>query len=152
MSVETLPLVGALPVGVVGGLLATLGMDRVAPRIEEGFTPPRVAAGVLTDRHPDDAPERLAFAVHYVAGAGTGVLFVWLASLTARVTGGSVLTPLVAGLGLLVGMYGFFAWLVLPRVAFPDARRRTVARAWAVSAVVYVAVLVPVLRVVGRLV
>ncbi len=148
MSVETIPLVVALPLGVVGGLLATLGMDRVTPALDEGFTPPRVAAGVLTDEHPDDASTRLAFTIHYVAGAGTGVVFVWLSRVLARVPVDP--TPLVAGGVLLVSMYGFFAWLVLPRAGFQNPRRAVVAQAWAVSAVVYVTVVVGVLTAAAR--
>ena len=42
--------------GVVAGVLATLAMDLVMARIDEGSTPPRVASGVLTETRPDSAP------------------------------------------------------------------------------------------------
>lgn len=144
-----LPPVVGFPVGVVAGTLATLAMDAVTPRLPEGFTPPRVAAGVLTDTHPDDAPERLAAAVHYLAGAGTGAGFVWLVLAFEASLGVSRATTVGAGGVLYLLMYGFFAGVVLPRVSFPTPRRRRVARAWGVSAAVYVVVLVALLVVAG---
>lgn len=152
VSVESLSAVVGLPLGVLAGVIATLGMDLVTPRLDEGFTPPRVAAGVLTNRGPDAAPERLAAVVHYVAGAGTGGLFVWLSLAVERLVAPSVGGTFLAAGVLLVGMYGFFAWLVLPRVSVSPARRSRIARAWAVSAVVYVLVLVPLVTVAGAVV
>lgn len=144
MSSVIPPVVG-LPLGVVAGTLATLAMDWVTLRISEGTTPPRVASGVLTDTHPDDAPERLAAVIHYLAGAGTGVLFYWLVTLPAAVVGVGlpVVRSLAAGPVLFLLMYGFFAWIVLPRSPLSVTRSQRVARAWAISAAVYVATLVP---------
>lgn len=147
-----IPLLVGLPLGVVAGTLATLGMDSVTPRLRDGFTPPRVAAGVLTDTHPDEASERLAAAVHYLAGSGTGALFVWLLAAFEASLGVGSLTTIAAGVILYVLMYGFFAGLVLPRVRFDRSRRRRVARAWGASAAVYVVVLVTLIVVAGLVV
>jgi hypothetical protein len=64
--------------GILAGIAATFAMDLVMPRLPEGPTPPSIASGVLTETPPDDAPERLATVVHYIAGVLTGPLFVWL--------------------------------------------------------------------------
>ena len=82
--------------GVAAGLAATLVMDAAMARLPEGETPPSVAAGVLTDTPPRNAPGRLAAAVHYLAGGLTGPLFVWLLFCVEAVLGGSVETPLGA--------------------------------------------------------
>ncbi|MFB6242996.1 MAG: hypothetical protein ABEH80_02765 [Halobaculum sp.] len=137
------------PLGLIGGLLATLVMDRVMARVREGETPPTVAAGVLTQTHPDRAPERLATVVHYLAGLLTGPLFVYLLYLSEFVVGSSPLGVVAAGVVLFLLMVGFFVVVVLPR---PDGlapnRRGDIARGWAVSAAAYVLVLVPVVAVV----
>jgi len=134
------------PIGLAGGVLATLWMDFVMARLPEGTTPPRVAAGVLTETHPDEAPVRVASAAHYLAGAGTGLLFVWL-SLAVEFAAGeaSVLTVLVTTAVLFVLMVGFFVVVPLPRApGLSDSRRRGTARDWGISAAGYLLVLVPV--------
>jgi len=134
------------PIGLVGGVLATLGMDLVMARLPEGTTPPSVAAGVLTETHPDDAAERLGTVAHYLAGMGTGLLFVWLSLATEFVAGGpSLATAAVTGLVLYVLMVGFFVTVPLPRAPGLSAgRRRTTGRDWALAAAGYLLVLVPV--------
>jgi hypothetical protein len=129
---------------VVAAVVATLAMDLVMPRLREGETPPQVASGVLTERSPDNAPRRLASAVHYVAGALTGPLFVWL----YLVAGQFVSPPELAGAAAAVVLYplmvGFFVLVVLPRAGgVPQRRASVVARAWAIEALVYVVVLAP---------
>ena len=137
------PVVLRFPLGVLAGAVATLAMDAAMARLPEGATPPTVAAGVLTESHPDAAPARLASAVHYLAGGLTGPLFVWLLLAGEALLGsGALATVLSAGL-LLALMVGFFVLVVLPRAGLSRERRRTVARDWAVSATVYCAVLVP---------
>jgi len=135
-------------VGIVAGVVATLAMDRVMDRIDEGWTPPRVASGVLTDTHPDESPERLADVVHYVAGTLSGALFVWLLLAAATVLGAGAVATAVAGVVMYPLMVGFFALVVLPRsVGVARQRLRTIRRAWAIEAAVYLLVLVPVVGV-----
>ncbi|MXR52401.1 hypothetical protein GRX03_12400 [Halovenus sp. WSH3] len=133
------------PIGLVGGVLATLGMDLLMGRLPEGATPPSVAAGVLTETHPDRAPGRLATVAHYLAGAGTGLLFVWLSLATEAVAGtASLLTAAATGVVLYVLMVGFFVLVPLPRApGLSSDRRKTTARDWALSAAGYLLVLVP---------
>ncbi|MFC6785997.1 hypothetical protein [Halobaculum halobium] len=139
-------------VGVVGGILATLAMDRVMDQVDEGWTPPSVAAGVLTDTHPDNSPERLATAVHYVAGTLSGPLYVWLLLAVGSVLGTGLLGAVVAGVVMYPLMVGFFAVVVLPRsTGLPRQRLRAVRRAWATEAGVYLLVLVPVVGVAAAL-
>ncbi|QAU11640.1 hypothetical protein EKH57_02030 [Halorubrum sp. BOL3-1] len=138
----TLSLLAGLALGPVVGLVATLAMDLVMPRLPEGTTAPRVAASVLTDTPVDDAPDRLATWVHYVAGGGSGPLFVGLVAATARVLGtGTLATLAVAGVALLALMVGFFALVPLPRASgLPRQRLGPIRRDWAVSAATYVLV------------
>ncbi|WP_336325543.1 hypothetical protein [Halovenus sp. HT40] len=133
------------PIGLVGGVLATLAMDLIMTRLPEGETPPGVAAGVLTKTHPDKAPDRLGTVAHYLAGVGTGLLFVWLSLATeALASGSSVLTTVVTGVVLYVLMVGFFVLVPLPRApGLSSDRRRTTGRDWAIMAAGYLLVLVP---------
>ncbi len=138
-----MPVVLRFPLGVLAGVVATLAMDAAMARLPEGATPPTVAAGVLTETHPDAAPGRLAAAVHYLAGGLTGPLFVWLLLAGEALLGVGPLATALSALLLIVLMIGFFVLVVLPRAGLQRGRRRTVARDWAVSAAVYCAVLVP---------
>jgi hypothetical protein len=131
--------------GVAAGLAATLVMDAAMARLPEGETPPSVAAGVLTDTPPRNAPGRLAAAVHYLAGGLTGPLFVWLLFGVEAVLGGpSVPATLLATAALYPLMVGFFAAVVLPRSRVAPGRIGAVRRDWALSAATYLVVLVPV--------
>jgi len=136
----TFSLLAGLALGPVVGLLATLAMDRVMPRLPEGTTAPRVAASVLTDTSVDRAPERLATWVHYVAGGGSGLLFVGLVSAVQVGLGvGAAVALAVASPVMLALMVGFFALVPLPRArGLPRQRLSTIRRDWAVSAAVYV--------------
>ena len=135
-------------VGVVAGVFATLAMDLVMGRIDEGETPPRIASGVLTDTHPDESPERLASVVHYVAGMLTGPLFVWILLAVGGLLGTGLLAAAVAGVLLYPLMVGFFALVVLPRSrGLSRQRLARIRRAWAIEAVAYLLVLVPVVAV-----
>ncbi|QZY01091.1 hypothetical protein K6T25_11170 [Halobaculum rubrum] len=135
-------------VGLVAGVVATLAMDRVMDRIDEGWTPPRVAAGVLTDTHPDNSPERLASVVHYVAGTLSGALYVWLLLAVGSVLGSGPISLVAAAVLMYPPMVGFFALVVLPRSSgLPRQRLRRIRRAWAIEAAVYLLVLVPVVGV-----
>lgn len=144
----TLPAV-FLPLGVVAGAVATLGMDAVMTRLPEGATPPRVAASVLTSTAVEDAPERLATFVHYFAGAGTGALYVWLLLVAETVVGVSPLVTVAVSAGFLyVSMVAFFTFVPLPLSdGLSRERRRRTTRDWAVCATVYVAVVVPAVSV-----
>jgi hypothetical protein len=129
---------------VAAAVVATFAMDLVMPRLREGKTPPQVAAGVLTERSPDNSPRRLAKAVHYVAGALTGPLFVWLYLVAGQFLSPPELAGAAAAVVLYPLMVGFFIVLVLPRASgMPQRRASVVARAWAIEAFVYVLVLTP---------
>lgn len=129
--------------GVVAGMIATRAMDVVMARLPEGETPPFVASGVLTQQDPDTAPERLAAVVHHVAGWLTGPLFVTMLLLAGSLLGEGIATYLLTAAVLLVLMVGFFALVVLPRLGLARQRVSTITRDWAVSALVYLLVLVP---------
>ncbi|MBP1921076.1 uncharacterized membrane protein YdcZ (DUF606 family) [Halorubrum alkaliphilum] len=132
---------GGLVVGPAVGLLATLAMDRVMPRLPEGATAPRVAASVLTGTHVDDAPDRLATWIHYVAGVGSGVLFLALVAATATLGATPVVTLGLAGVVMVGLMVGFFALVPLPRASgLPRQRIDQIRRDWGVCAVTYVVV------------
>jgi len=138
----TLSLLAGLALGPVVGLVATLAMDVVMARLPEGATAPKVAAGVLTDTPVDDAPERLATWVHYVAGGGSGLLFVGLVAAIGSLLGtGTAATLAVAAVAQLALMVGFFALVPLPRASgLPRQRLGPIRRDWAVSAATYVVV------------
>ena len=132
------------PIGLVGGVVATLWMDIAMARLPEGETPPSVAASVLTETHPGNAPRRLASVAHYLAGTGTGLLFVWLSLLVETFLGEpSITTALLTAVLLFVLMVSFFVLVPLALVpGLDDQRRRRVARDWALSAAAYLVVLV----------
>lgn len=132
-------------VGIAAAVVATLAMDVVMTRRPEGDTPPTVAAGLLVDRHPDHAPERLATVVHYLAGGLSGGLYVWLLYATeATLDTTGVLATGVAAVVMVALMIGFFAVVVLPRSRIQRGRLPSVRRDWAVAAATYVVVLAPV--------
>ena len=135
-------LLAGLVLAPLVGLLATLAMDPVMARLPEGTTAPKVAASVLTDTSVDDAPERLATWVHYVAGAGSGVLFVGLVAAVGTVAGtGTTVTLGIVAPVMVALMVGFFALVPLPRAAgIARQRLSQIRRDWAISAVVYVLV------------
>jgi hypothetical protein len=137
-------------IGVGAAVAATLAMDIVMARLPEGETPPFVAAGVLTDRPPADAPARLAAVVHYLAGGLTGPLFVWVTFVTGALLGTSLVATVTAAVVLYVLMVAFFVIVVLPRSRVPSTRVAAIRRDWAVSAAAYLLVLVPVVTAVGR--
>ncbi|WP_435093091.1 hypothetical protein [Halorubrum sp. N11] len=136
----TFSLLSGLVLGSVVGLLATLAMDRVMPRLPEGTTAPRVAAGVLTDTPVNRAPKRLATWVHYVAGGGAGLLFVGLVSaVQVGLNVGTTVALVIAAPVMLALMVGFFALVPLPRArALPRQRLPQIRRDWAISAATYV--------------
>lgn len=144
-GLSSAPVVARFPIGLVAAVAALLVMDQAMARLPEGATPPRVAAGVLTRTHPDDAPARLAAVAHYAAGLGTGLLFVYFSLLAETLLGGaSALSVAATTLVLYVLMVAFFVVVPLPRAPGLDqARRRGTARDWAASAAVYLTALVP---------
>jgi len=152
MDTVTLAVPILFAVGVGAGIVATLVMDLVMARLPEGTTPMYIAAGVLTDRPPGEAPGRLAAVVHYVAGLLTGPLFVWLLLASDGLLGRSVVSTLAATGVLLVLMIGFFAIIVLPRSRVDDRRLGAIRRDWSLSAAAYLVVLVPLVAVAFRLV
>ena len=148
--------------GAILGLVATLAMDVVMGRLDEGEIIPRVAASVLTGVDPRDVTGRCANAVHYLAGAVSGVLFLallelgwWLLDIEVGALGlGGLLALLASSLVLYGWLVGFFAVVVLPRyeVGMARQRLRTVRRTWAVLAAVQVGALAVLWLVLTRLV
>jgi hypothetical protein len=137
--------------GVAGGVAAVLAMDAVMARLPEGETPPFVASGILTDSRPEEASGRLATVVHYLAGLLTGPLFVWLLLTGEGLLGGpSITATLAAAVVLYVLMVGFFVVVVLPQSRVDDDRLGAIRRDWALSALSYLVVLVPVVFVGSR--
>ena len=140
-----------LGIGAVCGLLATLVMD-VPMRfvLEEGMTPPFVAAGAVTGTDTADAPRRVALAIHYGAGIGAGLIYATLVASIATVlsvgpvVGGiSILALVLAAVVQLPVMVAFFSYFVLPTYAtVPRQRIAPIKTAWFRSAVVYLAVIV----------
>jgi hypothetical protein len=145
-DLSSVPTVLRFPVGLVAAVVAVLAMDWIMERTPEGTTPPYVAAGVLTRTPVDSASARLAAVTHYLAGLGTGVLFVYLLLVAESLLGGSSLVAVVAATVILyILMVAFFVAVPLPRaVGLIGSRRSTISRAWAVAAAGYLAVLVPV--------
>jgi len=132
-----------IAVGVLAGIIATRAMDVVMARLPEGETPPFVASGVLTEQDPETAPGRLAAVVHHVAGWLTGPLFVVLLLFAGSVLGNRLVAYLATALVLFALMVGFFAIVVLPRPGLARQRVQMITRDWAISAAVYLLVLVP---------
>jgi hypothetical protein len=134
-----------LPLGVISGFVATLGMDLVMGRLPEGGTAPKVAAGVLTGKHPDDSSERLSEFVHYFAGAGSGALYAYLYLGVGYFSALSASAEVAFTAAVLyLGMVGFFVAVPLRACSVEKGRRSEVARDWGVSALVYVSVVSPV--------
>jgi len=152
MDTATLSVPILFAVGVGAGIVSTLVMDVVMTRLPEGETPMYIAAGVLTDRPPEEAPGRLAAVVHYVAGLLTGPLFVWLLLASEGLLGASAVSTVAAAVVLLVLMIGFFAVVVLPRSRVDAGRLETIRRDWAVAAAAYLVVLVPLVAAASRLI
>lgn len=118
-------------------------MNPVMSRLPEGGTPPKVAAGVLTDSVPRDAPDRLAMFAHYFAGVGTGALFAWLSLSSGLIIEGTAASIVAASVVLYILMVGFFVTVPLPLSRIEEDRKTSVARDWAASALVYVLVVSP---------
>jgi hypothetical protein len=135
---------------IAAGVLATLAMDAVMPRIAEGEMPPRIASGVLTGQAPDHAPRRLANVVHYVAGSLTGPLFLWLSLVAGLFVGPGLLAVVLATVVCYPLMVGFFLLVPLPRAeGLARQRVKGIGQAWAVEAAVYLLVLAPTIAVLG---
>ncbi|MWG35098.1 hypothetical protein [Halomarina oriensis] len=138
-----------VPVAMLGGFFAALVMDLPMGRLDEGSTPPLVAAGVLYDEPPNSLRPEQARSVHYTAGILAGVLYALVALVLDAVVPAVVTVaevPLVSHLlaGAFVGLflYSFFARGVLPRYGGGKrAVAATVRRSWAVSVGVFVVAL-----------
>jgi hypothetical protein len=142
----------AFPIGVLSGIVATLGMDVVMERVSEGKTAPRVASGVLTETHPDESPERLSGFVHYFAGAGSGALYAYILLAVSYAEVGTTARLAIGAFVLYVGMVGFFVAVPLRISSMEEERVSEVARGWALSALAYVAVIAPTFGVVSSVV
>lgn len=148
--------------GAILGLVATLVMDVVMGRLEEGTTAPRVAASVLTGVNPRQVSERRENVVHYLAGLASGVLFLsllelgwWLLGISAGGFGiRGALVLVLSGVVLYGWLVVFFTVVVLPRYEGGMARQRLrrVRRDWALLAAVHVGSLVVLWLVLTRLV
>ena len=144
-GLSTVPAVLRFPIGLLAALPALFVMDRVMTSLPEGTSAPAVAAGVLSETAIDDAPTRVAAAAHYLAGLGTGLLFVYFSLVAEAVLGGSSFLSVAATTVVLyVLMVAFFLVVPLPRApGVEDTRRRVIGRDWAISAAAYLAVLAP---------
>lgn len=116
------PVVESVVVGVLAGVLAAAVMDWPMSRQPEGFTPAYIATGVLTRTPHESVSLRNAMIVHHLAGGLAGVLYGLLALGLAVVVppittslGLNLLAHLLAVVGVVVFIYGFFAHVVLPR-------------------------------------
>ena len=145
VELASVPPVVRFPIGLATAAVAVLVMDWLMARIPEGTTPPYVAASVLTETPVDAAPDRLASVAHYLAGLGTGLLFVYVLLGVEWLLGGSSRVSVAAGtLVLYVLMVAFFLIVPLPRAVGVDGQRRSaIGRDWAIAAAGYLAVLVP---------
>jgi len=136
------------------GIAATVVANAPMARLDEGQTPPFVAASALTGEPPAEVSPALASAVHYVAGALAGVVFALLSAGLERPAVGLPTEPhlpetavpavpaLLAALGIFGFLYAVFGALVLPLFGgFARERARRIRRDWAVSAGVYTAAL-----------
>jgi hypothetical protein len=112
----------AFPIGVLSGIVATLGMDVVMERVSEGETAPRVASGVLTGTHPDESPERLSRFVHYFAGAGSGALYAYILLAASYAQAGAAARLAIGAAVLYVGMVGFFVAVPLRLSSIEEER------------------------------
>ncbi|MFD1514789.1 hypothetical protein [Halomarina rubra] len=138
-----------VPVAMLGGFFAALVMDVPMSRLEEGTTPPLVAASVLYGQPPTRLDAAQARSVHYIAGIFAGVLYAVVALVLDAVLPAGALVADVPVLphvlsGLVTGgfLYAFFAFVVLPR--YGGGKRTvgaTVRRSWALSVAVFVAAL-----------
>ena len=143
----------SFPIGLFAAGIAVLGMNLLMKRTTEGMTPPYVAASVLTGQPVDVAPSRLASVVHYLAGLGTGLLFIYFLLVAERLAG--VLSAVIVTgttVRLYILMVAFFVIIPLPRATGLDATRRSqTGVAWAIAAAGYLVVLVPVVVGLGML-
>lgn len=127
---------------VIIGLVATVVMNLPMRRLHAGDMPPAVAAGVLTNTHPEYAPARLAATIHYVAGGGTGLLYLLVVQVfTVTVPGPQLIGTILAAVVVFGLMVGFFILVPLPRAGeLPDRQLKQIKRSWGISTGVYVAV------------
>jgi hypothetical protein len=137
---------------IAAGVLATLAMDAVMPRLAEGEMPPRIASGVLTGQPPNHAPRRLAAVVHYVAGSLTGPLFLWLSFVASLLVEPGLAAVVLATVVCYPLMVGFFLLVPLPRAqGLARQHVKGIGQAWAVEAAVYLLVLAPAIGLLGWL-
>lgn len=141
------PLVAGLLAGLVGAIVMNLPMG-ILP---EGYTPPRVAGGLLRGRDPDNIGLGLAAAIHHVAGVGIGGAFAIVELGLESLMPGLVALP-VAAIIAAGAVYDFFSAIVLPRAGLPSERAFAVRRQFGVSTAVYavaLAVVFPVALALG---
>jgi hypothetical protein len=154
--VTPLPASTWLAFAVIAGFVAALAMNGPMLWLSEGYVPAAVAASVLLRTVPSRVSRRNAVVVHHTAGlvaggfyGGIGVLFDSVLSPIGRVAGLSMLAHLLAVIAVVLFLYAFFAWLVLPQ--YGGSKRdsaRTVRRHWLFSTAVFgsvVAFVVPAL-------
>jgi hypothetical protein len=146
-----------LCVSALAGLFAAIAMDVVMVRQEHGYTPAYVAAAVLQRVSPDEVSFVDANVVHHAAGLAAGVLYGLLyvalaAVVPLRASLGRVeLVPhVVAAEVMVVFIYTFFAYVVLPRAgrSIYEERSTAVRGQWLRSSFVFgvgVVVAAPVL-------
>jgi hypothetical protein len=148
-------------IAVVAGLLAALVMNLSMATLSTGYVPATVATSILQGTLPSQVSRRSVVLVHHAFGPLVGSVYAALGvgldlglPAIARVAGLSMAAHIVASLLVVVGIYGVFAWVVLPRYG-GEARDRVavVRRHWLASTAVFgltVALTVPLLLSVVR--
>lgn len=135
----------------LAGLLASLAMDLSMIQQEEGFTPAYVAASVLLRTPPEDVGFAGANVVHHAVGVLAGAMYAALYLALALflpvgpVVGRLGAVPhLVAAAGVVLFIYSFFAYFVLPRAGrtIYEERSTAVCGQWLRSSLVFGAGLV----------
>lgn len=135
----------------LAGLIASLAMDLSMIQQEEGFTPAYVATSVLLRIPPDDVGFVGASVVHHAVGVLAGAMYavlylLWAAFLPVGPVVGrlGVVPHVIAVVAVVLFIYSFFAYFVLPRAGrtIYEERSTAVCGQWLRSSLVFGAGLV----------
>ena len=156
------PLDIRLALATVAGLLAALGASGAMRLQSYGYVPAYVSAAALWRRPPESVSRSAADATHLAVGMAAGLLFESLVvgyerlrpalgiDVEVVVADVTTVSELLAYALVVAVLYGGFSRAVFPRFggAAYETRPGTVRRQWAVSAVVYGALLFVAMKVV----
>lgn len=130
---------------IIAGLLAAVAMNLPMSQFSTGYVPATVVASLVQQTVPSHISIRDAVIVHHAIGPIAGMLYAAVGlGLDAvvppltRVAGLSMLAHLLATAGIVLVIYGVFAWGVLPR--FGGAARDEaplVRRHWLVASLTF---------------